>query len=99
MVEYAPPVLEVNADGVMEDKSQDADWLRARYFEQTLRIEELEKGVCRFNCRTAKQNWIEGYRFAAIIADPDMRDTGASLDAEAEEQYREWKRRQEKAGG
>ena len=37
---YAPPALEI-IDGVMTDKSQDADWLRARYFEQTAEIARL----------------------------------------------------------
>lgn len=53
-------------------------------------IEELETRSCRFNCRTAKENWIEGYRWAAMVADPDMRDTGESLDMEAEVQYSEY---------
>ena len=25
------------------------------------RIKELEDGSCRFNCRTAKENWMQGY--------------------------------------
>ena len=41
---YAPPALEV-IDGTLRDKSQDADWLRARYFEQSKRIEVLEDGL------------------------------------------------------
>ena len=89
MVKYAPPVIEVNDDGRVTDKSQDADWLRARYFEQTLRIEELEKGVCRFNCRTRKQNWIDGYETASLNDDPTL--SAAGLREEAEN---EWKRRQ-----
>ncbi len=43
-LQYAPPALEV-IDGVMSDKSQDADWLRARYFEGITRIEELEAAL------------------------------------------------------
>ena len=39
--EFAPPALETNEHGVMEDKSQDADWLRARFFEQSIEIERL----------------------------------------------------------
>ncbi len=38
------PVLEV-IDGVMKDKSQDADWLRLRYFEMRVRIEQLGRLV------------------------------------------------------
>lgn len=41
---YAPPAIEV-IDGVISDKSQDADWLRARYFEQSARIERLEAAL------------------------------------------------------
>jgi len=88
---YAPPAIEV-IDGVITDRSQDADWLRARYFERVARIEELEAGVCRFNCRTAKQSWIEGYVAAWRLIDPD--DHEDDLRLEAEEQYDEWKGRQ-----
>ncbi len=28
-------------------------------------IEELNEGACRFNCRTAKENWIAGWLHAA----------------------------------
>ncbi len=24
-------------------------------------VEDLEQGRCRFNCRTAKENWMQGY--------------------------------------
>ena len=47
---YAPPAIEV-IDGVISDKSQDADWLRARYFEQSERIEQLET--------LARRMWIQ----------------------------------------
>ena len=40
-IKYAPPAIEV-IDGVMSDKSQDADWLRARYFEGQGRIQLIE---------------------------------------------------------
>ncbi len=80
---YAPPAIEV-IDGVMEDKSQDADWLRARYFEQCRRIEELEEGACRYNCRTSRATWIAGFREA--VSNTNYRST------DAEEVYREWKR-------
>ena len=55
-------------------------------------LDEPKEKTCQFNCRTAKQNWIEGYRWAALLHDPDMRDPGRSLTEEAEN---EWKRRQE----
>ncbi|KKM70680.1 hypothetical protein LCGC14_1438330 [marine sediment metagenome] len=97
MVKYAPPAIEVNEDGVITDKSQDAGWLRARYFEASARIEELEKGVCRIICRTAKENWIVGYETAALIDAPGLSARG--LRKEAEHEYNDWKRRQPKANG
>jgi hypothetical protein len=27
-------------------------------------VEELKAGACRFNCRTAKDNWIDGFNWA-----------------------------------
>ncbi len=41
-VQRYQPALEV-IDGVMSDKSQDVDWLRARYWEHVQRIEQLEE--------------------------------------------------------
>ena len=41
LTKYAPPAIEV-IDGIASDKSQDADWLRARYFEGSARIDSLE---------------------------------------------------------
>ncbi len=84
---YAPPAIEV-IDGVASDKSQDADWLRARYFEALAEIEILEQGPCRFNCRTAKQNWIAGALAILNICGDNDPDT----DTEVAEN--EWKRRQ-----
>ncbi len=39
-VQRYQPVLEV-IDGVMKDKSQDADWLRLRYFELRQQLDKL----------------------------------------------------------
>ena len=43
--EFAPPAIEVNEDGVVTDKSQDADWLRARFFERSAEVEKLEERI------------------------------------------------------
>jgi hypothetical protein len=43
-LKFAPPALDV-FDGVMSDKSQDADWLRARFFERSAEVEVLEKRI------------------------------------------------------
>lgn len=60
---YVPPALEV-IDGVMSDKSQNADWLRARYFEGTERIEQLEAVLQRIAGSGIENNyawsWIGG---------------------------------------
>ena len=52
--------------------------------------EDLEEGRCRFDCRTAKENWTEGYRYAM-----QGRRAMPIANTEAEEAYREWKRQQE----
>jgi hypothetical protein len=45
-------------------------------------VEELKAGACRFNCRTAKDNWIDGFNWALGAYTPDS--------AEAEyERYKE----------
>jgi hypothetical protein len=56
------------------------------------RIAELESGSCRFNCRTAKENWIDGYMEAINIEYSDL--CQKRLRDEAEIRYNEWKRRQ-----
>jgi hypothetical protein len=49
------------------------------------RVRELEEGGCRFNCRTEKENWIEGFNWARW--QPAKHDN--ARDAEVE--YNEWK--------
>ena len=52
------------------------------------KIDELEQGACRFNCRTAKENWIAGWEEGVgsidFGGDPEY--------ATGEEAYNEWKR-------
>ncbi len=52
-------------------------------------IAVLKDGACRFHCRTAKENWIDGYETALRVDDPSL--SGPGLRKEAEN---EWKRRQ-----
>jgi len=51
------------------------------------RVKELEAGVCRFNCRTAKENWVAGYKTAA--------GRPLTFADQAEAQYDSWKSAQE----
>jgi ribosome modulation factor len=49
-----------------------------------------DEGRCRFNCRTARQNWTAGFREA--VSNTNYRT------CDADEVYNEWKRRQETTG-
>lgn len=51
-------------------------------------LADLEAGACRFNCRTAKENWIEGWRCGA----PQWKSQ-----KDAEEAYNEYKQKQGKS--
>ncbi len=56
------------------------------------RIDELQNGECRQHCRTAKENWLIGYRACAY-------ERGHTyVEAHGEVAYNEWKRRQAKTG-
>ena len=77
---HAPPAIEV-IDGVISDKSQDADWLRARYFEQSGRIEQFTDAldhimrVCRnTDVQTKRLLWIEKRAQCAIEGSDDWRE-------------------------
>ena len=54
-------------------------------------LSEGDAGACRYNCRTAKENWIEGFiaggKSVLAYGQLGIRQT-------AEEKYREWKRKQ-----
>ena len=52
------------------------------------RVDELEQGCCRFNCRTAKDNWCDGF-VTALCYGKD------SPDQDYERAKDEWKRKQE----
>lgn len=49
-----------------------------------------DSGRCRFNCRTAKENWMDGY-VAALMHETSF---SGGLYKLAEVAYDEWKRRQ-----
>ncbi|KKK72759.1 hypothetical protein LCGC14_2900660, partial [marine sediment metagenome] len=77
---HAPPAIVV-IDGVISDKSQDADWLRARYFEQSGRIEQFTDAldhimrVCRnTDVQTKRLLWIEKRAQCAIEGSEDWRE-------------------------
>ena len=62
------------------------------------RIHELEQGACRFNCRTRKQAFIDGFRYGIVrmcreVLGSDYPSTGwNSEDQEiAELAYKEWR--------
>lgn len=50
-------------------------------------IAKLKEGACRYNCRTAKENWKQGY-----IECQHNRARGKA-DLDAQEAYNEWKRK------
>ena len=53
--------------------------LRAANARLTAEIEELREGKCRYNCSTAKENWIAGYNHT---------DDGSATVEEAWNEYR-----------
>lgn len=58
-----------------------------------LHEKQLDPGRCRFNCRTAKANWIEGYIGAAMEYGRQPMNM-ADMTRRAEEAHREWKGQQ-----
>lgn len=50
-------------------------------------IEELSEGACRYNCRTAKANWLAGHWYAN--GQPAWDDV--AYNAEAEKHYKTWR--------
>ena len=54
----------------------------------------IKEGRCRFNCRTAKDNWIEGWLDATAADSSYYQVATKDMNKLAEEAYREWKRRQ-----
>ena len=53
------------------------------------KVSVLEAGACRFNCRTARQNWTAGFNEACSNNNYRVCD--------ADEVYDEWKRRHHQA--
>ena len=51
-------------------------------------VQELKEGTCRYNCRTAKENFLAGMQ--AGLDDTRMLVTSQDM----EKEYSEWKRRQ-----
>ena len=52
-----------------------------------------DPGRCRFNCRTAHENWVEGHIWAAMEYGRQPRNM-SDMTQRAEDAYREWKRQQ-----
>lgn len=42
--------------------------------ELNARIKELEEGSCRYNCRTAKDEWIAGYMYVSYGTEVEARE-------------------------
>lgn len=51
-----------------------------------------DDGRCRFNCRTAKENWMEGYMRAVTFENRDRELDHHSLRVEADIEYQRWLR-------
>ena len=60
------------------------------------RVDELKAGACRFHCRTAKENWIEGYLHAARVDDDYSHMGSEAMLRMAKGDYDDWKRQQTK---
>ncbi len=90
---YAPPALECNADGIMTDKSQDADWLRARYFEGSARIDSLQAENRRLikRCLLTRAAFMGGHRAGYSVASAGLPSGGRHVDAD----YELWQKEQE----
>ena len=61
------------------------------------RVVSVDDGRCRFNCRTARENWLEGFKNGIIFVAREIEElNGIEWDSDdqqyAEEAYREWKR-------
>ena len=75
--EFAPPAIEVNEDGVVTDKSQDADWLRARFFERSAEVEKLEERIELATAEgEAKDQRIAELERLIVLADDDFGEIG-----------------------
>ena len=72
----------------MDNKDSTIKGLCTHIREFEAEIATLKEGVCRFHCRTAKDNWIAGYLYCVSLA-------GSPGPEYAERNYNEWKRQQE----
>lgn len=78
-------IIHYDASGV---PTEDGEFVKAA---------DVDEGRCRFNCRTAKENWIEGYVHAVRVENPERRYDTRALRQEAENEYVAWRERKRKA--
>ena len=75
-----------NQDSIIKELKESNNILGEFVVHLREEVDSLKAGVCRFHCRTAKENWCAGYREAC--------GRGLHFANEAEMNYNEWKRQQ-----